>query len=120
MKNLKVHFTDIMDEVDAQAYAEKKLSPLEKFVKKDPESIKWNLRLSRNETGATAHSFTADATLRTSKKNFGATAEGESLYAAIDELKDELQKKMTRHKGKRIALLKRGGREMKRLLRRGK
>lgn len=117
MKNLKVHFKDIMDEQDAQSYAEKKLTPLEKFVKRDIDSIKWNLRLTRNEHGTTAHSFNAEASLRTSKKNFGATAEAESLYAAIDELKDELQKKMSRFKGKRISLLKKGGREMKRMLR---
>jgi len=117
MKNLKVHFTDIMDEQDAQAYAEKKLTPLERFVKRDLDSIKWNLRLSRNEHGTTAHSFSAEASLRTSKKNFGASAEAESLYAAIDELKDELQKKMSRFKGKRIVMLKKGGRKVKRLLR---
>mgnify|MGYP000545435884 CR=1 FL=1 len=117
MQNLKVHFTDIMDEQDAQSYAEKRLTPLEKFIKKDQESIKWNLRLSRNEHGTTAHSFTAEASLHSSKKNFGATAEAESLYAAIDELKDELQKKMSRFKGKRIALLKKGGRKVKALLR---
>lgn len=117
MRNLKVHFTDIMDEQDAQAYAEKRLTPLEKFVKHDQESIKWNLRLSRNEHGKTAHSFTAEASLSSPMKNFGAQAEAESLYAAIDELKDELQKKMSRFKSKRISLLKKGGREMKRLLR---
>jgi len=118
MRNLKVNFTDIMDQQDAQAYAEKKLTPLEKFVKRDQESIKWNLRLTRDEHGATAHAFTAEASMHSSKKNFGATAQADSLYAAIDELKDELQKKMTRFKGKRIAMLKKGGREVKKLLRR--
>jgi len=119
MRNLKTNFTDIMDQQDAQAYAEKRLTPLEKFIKKDKESIKWNLRLTRDEHGSTAHSFTAEASIRSSQKNFGATAQGDSLYEAIDQLKDELQKKMSRFKDKRISLLKKGGREMKKLLRGG-
>ena len=119
MQNLKVHFTDIMDQQNAQDYAEKKLTPLERFIKRDLDSIKWNLRLSRDEHGATAHAFTAEASLHTSKKNFGATAHGESMYAAIDQLKDELQKKMTRHKDKRNSLFRRGARKMKGLLRGG-
>jgi len=118
MKNLKVHFQDIIDEQDALSYAERKLTPLEKFVKHDKDEIKWNLKISREESSKTAHVFTADANLYSTKKNYGATAHGESLYEAIDELKAELQKKMTRFKGKRISLLKRGGREAKRLLRR--
>lgn len=119
MKNLKLHFTDIMDEQDAQAYAEKRLTSLEKFIKQDKDSIKWNLRLSRDEHGATAHRFTAEASLHSSKKNFGATAHAASLYAAIDELKDEMQKKMSRFKDKKMTLFKRGAREAKRLLRKG-
>lgn len=117
MKNLKTHFTDIMDEQDAQAYAEKKLTPLEKFVKKDIDSIKWNLRLTRDESSKTAHAFTAEASISTSKKDFGASANAESLYGAIDELKDELQKKMSRFKAKRITLFKRGARKAKKMMR---
>lgn len=113
---IKYKISDGINESEARAYVEKKLSMLNKFIS-SPKESHWNVRLSREESSHTAHVFTAEATLQAPSKNFGATARGESLYAAVDELKDELKKKITRHKDKRDSMLRRGGRAAKRMLR---
>lgn len=114
---IKYKISDMEDEADARAYVEKKLAMLKKFME-DPESSHWNVRIAREESSNTAHVFTAEATLQAPSKNFGATARADSLYAAIDELKDEIKKKMIKHKGKRVSMLRRGGRLAKKMLRR--
>lgn len=47
-----------------------------------------------------------------------AVAEKEDLYAAIDKVKDEMQRELRRNKNKTLVILKRGSAQLKRLLRR--
>lgn len=61
--------------------------------------------------------FFAEAKIKTAEKNYGARTEGESPVAVIDELKDELSKKIRRYKDKKVSLRNKGGRIMKDLLR---
>lgn len=118
MKNVQTYTQGISGEQDAIVYAEKKLTPLEKFITKDPETISWELRLKRVESDTTAHVFSAEAVMYTSHKNYGAESEGESIYVAIDELKSELHKKIRRHKDKRLARFRDGARKIKSMLKR--
>lgn len=100
-------------------YAQKKLASLEKLVP-HPDSIRWNLRLSKEGGPHKGDIFHAEAQMITDKKNFGAEAHGETPYEAIDELRSELNKKITHHKDKRITRFKRGAAFAKELLRGGK
>jgi ribosomal subunit interface protein len=114
---IKYKISDITDEADARAYVEKKLAMLEKFME-DPKNSHWNVRIAREESSSTAHVFTAEATLQAPSKNFGATGKADSLYAAIDQLKDDIKTKMIKHKGKRVSMLRKGGRLAKKMLQR--
>jgi len=97
--DIKYKISDGIPEAEAKAYVEKKIEMLRKFVA-DPQASHWNVRLTNEDKSNTAHVLT-----------------GETIFAAIDELKDELKKKMSRHKDKRSSMMRRGGRLAKKLMR---
>lgn len=107
-----------MDRSDAViGYAAEKLEPLEELLKRQ-DGVRWNLRLTKEGHKLKGDEFHAQAQLKTGRKNYGADAVGESPYAAIDKLKDELAAKITSHKEKRITRARRGAARVKELLRR--
>lgn len=120
MKNITTYTQGLTDEQDAVTYAEKRLSQLDKFITEDPDTVFWNVRLERVESDTTAHLFGAEASIKTPGKDFGARAEAESMHGAIDELKDELSKKIRRYKDKRVTNFRKGARAIKKMLRRDK
>jgi ribosomal subunit interface protein len=105
---------DITD--DVQAYAEKKLSALEKFDKSN--SAKVYVELGR-ETGAHAHGrvWRAEINFDMEGARLRAEATEESLEAALDSAIGELSQGLRTHKSKQETLGKRGGRMLKSMLR---
>jgi putative sigma-54 modulation protein len=99
-------------------YAEKKISSLEKFFG-ESEGI-----LAAVEVGkTTAHHrsgdvYRAEVSIRVSGVNHYAAAEKDDLYAAIDEVKDEVAREIVKAKGRKQTLIRRGGAKIKNLLRR--
>ena len=119
LERLKTHFVHIENEEEVTDYAHNRLDPLHKYIK-DDDGIKWQLKIKRAAGSQSGEDiYTANVRLVTAKKNYGASAKGSSAEMAIDEVKQELEKKITHHSDKKMTLLKRGGRLAKRMLRQG-
>jgi len=118
LKRLKTHVKNIAQPQIFIDYAQERLSGLTKLLRVK-DGIKWNLRLSKEGGVRKGEIYHAEAQLKTAKKNFGAQADGETPYQAIDQVRDELDRKITRYGDKRDTLMKKGGRLAKRLLKRG-
>lgn len=102
-----------------RAYAQDKVSMLEKFFDSEHDDILVEIELEKT----TAHHqrgdiFRAEIMMRTPHGSYRAEAEKEDLYAAIDVAKDELAGELQRDKKKRETSVKRGGRMFKDLMRR--
>lgn len=99
-------------------YLDKKLKSLEKFVSRGSEAI------ARVEVGrSTKHHNKGDVhfaeiNLDIDGKKFRAVVEGNDLYRAIDEVKDEIVGEVTRASKKAKHLAKRGSQKIKRILKR--
>jgi len=119
MRNVHIKALD-MELTDAiSKYIKEKLSHLDKFIDPNDEDVECDVRVSQTtKHHVSGNIFKAELTLHTSGKNYGARAENENLYAAIDDLKDQVQRKMTTHKDKKLSLFKRGAIKIKEMLRR--
>lgn len=96
-------------------YTEKRLSGLKKFTSGEPE-------IAAEIGKTTAHHkqgdiFRASVTVRTPLgKEYHAVSEKDDLYAAIDDVRDELVGMLSEGKKREDSLLKKGARQVKRLL----
>ena len=97
-------------------YLTKKISALEKFVKKESEYV------ARIEVGRTTNHhhkgevFMAEINLECEGDYFRAVAESDDLYRAIDQMKDEIVSEVVRTQKKKRHLLKRGHQKIKALI----
>ena len=94
-------------------YCREKLDGLDKLLAGD-ESVFIDVELGKT----TRHHkqgevFRAEMNLRTAGRSFRSEAVAEDLYAAIDEVKDELSSEVKRYRKKQGTLMRRGGRLMK-------
>ena len=114
---IKILAKDIEVGGNLEEHIQTRIGTLDRLLKHDTESF-CDLRLGKNsKSHKHGKIFFAEAKIKTAHKNYGARAEGESPVAAVDELKDELSKKIRRNKDKRVSLRNKGGRIMKDLLR---
>ena len=109
------------NQAEAQALTtitEQKLSSLKKFIPADKSVIcdaEFD-KVAANNNGAIFHfavNLEIDGTMHR------AEATEESFEAAVDEVRDELDKKLRRNKSKKDTLGKKAGRALKRLIARG-
>jgi len=105
---------------ELEQYIKTKIDFLESklgLARKNEERV-CNFRMGRDtKSKKKGNIYFAEASIETPRKNFGARAEADSIQMAIDELKDELYKKIRRYKRKKEAILRRRGRIGKRFLR---
>ncbi len=114
---IKILAKEITVDKELEDYINTRIGSLDRMLKGGAES-ECDLRIGK-DSSSRKHGkiFFAEATIKTSEKNYGARAERESLTEAIDDLKDSLSKKIRRYKDKKISLRKRGGKLIKDLLR---
>lgn len=117
--NIKTTDFEITPEITK--YLNDKLVTLEKYINKDDESVKCDVEIGKT-TGRhnSGNIFRAEINVLIGKNLFRAVAEEESIYAAIDIVKDEITKRLKRNKEKRFVLFKRGGERIKKALRFGR
>lgn len=99
-------------------YIDKKIADIEKFVDKEDESTTVHVEIEK--TTAHHHAgdiFRAEINLHIAGKSLRAEATKEDLYAALDEVKDEIIRELSSHKTKKQTLVKKGGRLFKSRLR---
>ena len=113
---IKILAKEITMNIQLEELINTRIGSLDRLLKQDTDSF-CDLRIGKN-SGSHKHGkiFFAEAKIKTAKKNYGARAEGETPEAVVDELKDELSKKIRRHKDKKVTLRNKGGRVMKDLL----
>ena len=115
MRNLNINATNIEMTEAIKQYFTDKINSLDKFLNQNDESIKCSARV-RKEMGKTGDIFKAEVSIHTSGKNFGAVSEKEDLYAAIDDVKDMVERKIVSYKDKKRSIFKKGAIKVKTLL----
>jgi putative sigma-54 modulation protein len=97
-------------------YIEKKVNMLEKFFR-DGDEVLVNIEVGRTtKHHKSGDIFRAEIQVAVAGQNYYASKETEDLYAAIDEVKDEIANKLSTEKKKSLHLLRRGGAKIKELL----
>ena len=101
MKNLSILCKDF-DLTDAiKLYATEKMSALDKYFPESGAAASFNLRLGKvSNSHNSGKIFYAEVSIKTPEKNFGALVESEDIYAAIDQLKDDLAHNIAHYKDK--------------------
>lgn len=116
---MKINFkaTNLELAPETLEYCREKLAGLDKLLAGD-ESVFMDVELGKT----TRHHkqgevFRAEMNLRTAGRSFRSEAVAEDLYAAIDEVRDELSSEVKRYHKKRGTLLRRSGRRVKDFIR---
>ncbi len=111
LKATNIEHTNAID-----AYVGKRMRELEKVLEPKEKS-----ELARVDVGTTNKHhkegkdlFYAEITFHVKGKDFRTVAKAGDLYAAIDKIKDDIVREVTRHHDRQRALRKSGAREMKR------
>lgn len=100
-------------------YVEKKILSLDKMVPPEDTSALVHVEVGRE----TRHHqqgdiFYAKAQMHVAGADIMGDERAETLYAAIDSLRDELVKQLTSYKDKQITMRRKGGRSLKDMLHR--
>ena len=106
--------TNITLEADVHEYLEKKIQSLSKFVNLNDDAVMIDAELGKTTRHHQAGDiFRAEINLHTPGKSYRAVSEATELYAAIDDVKDEILRELETQKRKRLHLLRRGGQKVK-------
>lgn len=116
--DINIKSTGIVLTDDISEYLNKRLGPLEKLLDSTDSSVLCNVEVGKTtKHHLQGEVFRAEINLHTAGHNFRAVSEKETLYEAIDDAKDEMQRELRRAKRKRIHMLHRGGAKIKEFLR---
>lgn len=101
MKNLTTVCKDFELTEAIKDYLEEKMTSLNKFINESEDVVTYNVRLGKTSNHHNhGKIFFIDTSIHTPSKNYGARVESHDIYAAIDELKDELAESITTYKDK--------------------
>lgn len=117
---MKMHIkaTNLTVTPEISDYLQKKIDTLDKFIGDNTEEVLCDIELGKTTNHHRGGDvFGAEINIRKEGKYFRAVAEAETLYAAIDEMKDEIIRELTSHKSKQTTLVRRGGAMIKNMLR---
>jgi putative sigma-54 modulation protein len=102
------------------AYVEKRLGSLGKYVSYadsyDDARVEVTLEKTNDHHNTSGEQFIAKANLDARTLHIFAEATDADLYAAIDKLKDELQRELGSKRERRVSLIRRGGQKLKSML----
>ena len=103
---------------EIRAYLERRLESIRKFFLDEGESSIIDIELGKTTAHhQTGDIFRAEINIHVRKNSFRAVSEGEYLYSAIDDVKDEIFRVLSTNKEKRNSLMRRGGQKIKAILR---
>lgn len=117
--SFKTHNVEL--DADTRAYAEEKASAVRKVLAHfDDADISCEVVLAKDDKHTSGLVYRADITAYAGSEKVHAVGHGESLKAAIDIAKDDLVRRATHEKDKRITLVRRGRAKVKEWLRFGR
>jgi putative sigma-54 modulation protein len=100
------------------SYLEKKLLVLRRFVDPADESARAEVEIERTTRHhRSGDVFRAEINMHVAGKNLRVESIKDDLYAAIDEMKDEITRELTSYKKRRITLVRKGAQKAKAILR---
>jgi putative sigma-54 modulation protein len=109
LKAVNIELTDALQE-----YVNKRIASLEKFAKGDCNAyVEVGKTTNHHKSGDV---FKAEINLTIDGKTYRATSETSDLYAAVDDVKDDLFETITSEKDRNQTLWKRGARSVKKML----
>lgn len=119
---IKIKATNIELTDAIRAYVEEKIKSVEKFlVAHEKEEVLTEAEIGKTtKHHNTGEVFRAEVMIRVRGKQFRAVSEKDDLYAAIDDVRDELVREINSIKGKDRTLIRRGAGMVKNLLRFGR
>ena len=104
MQNLNIVCKDFELTDAVHDYLSAKLEMLYKYLTHKEELISFHARLGKIANQQHGKIFYAEVSIHSPDKNFGARLEADTLYAAIDLLKDELAHNITQYKKKHLTV----------------
>lgn len=112
IKSTNIHLTPEISD-----YLQKKVNMLDRMIDASDTSIFCDVEVGKTTNHhKSGDVFRTEINLTKDGKFFRAVAEEGTLYASIDEAKDEILEELKHHKSKRITLIRRGGATVKNIL----
>jgi ribosomal subunit interface protein len=101
-----------------ESYVKKKLAAVERLLDKNDTSAKAMVEVGLDtKHHKKGNVFFAEINLHTRQKNYRCVARAEDLYAAIDDVKDEISREVKSFREKTRDVAKRSARTAKRIIR---
>jgi ribosomal subunit interface protein len=118
--NIKTTNFEITTEVNN--YVDDKLDTIAKLavVEDQDTEIKCDIELEMTKEQKSGEVWRAEMNLSVGGEKFRAESRGQTIFAALDELKDEMSKLLRRNKKKRFDMVRRSGAKMKEWMRFGR
>jgi len=116
--NINFNYNNQAEAQALTAITEQKLGSLQKFISAD-KSVICDAEFDKVAANNKGSIFHFAVNLQIEGEMHRAEATEESFEAAVDEARDELDKKLRRNKSKKDTLGKKAGRALKRLIARG-
>ena len=114
--NIKIKTTNITLTPNISDYVEKRLASLEKLLQNDPSTL-CNVELARTtEHHQHGDIFRAEIHIIAKDQDIYVDSEKSDLYSAIDIVRDEATHKIKSFKKKRQSLIRRGGAQIKNII----
>lgn len=119
---IKITTTNIELTSAIEAYVDEKIKSVEKFaLAHENEEPIVDIEIGKsNNHHQSGDVFRAEVNFRVRGKHFRATSEQGDLYAAIDDVRNELVRELSSHKEKARTLFRRGAGALKNMLRFGR
>jgi len=115
--NIKIKATNFEITPAIEDYIGKRISSLDKFARDKDGSARCDIEVGKTtKHHRSGDVFRAEINLHVSGKNFYAVSEKDDLYAAIDEVRDEIAYALTSYKDRTITVMRRGALKVKNML----
>lgn len=113
-KNIKATNLELTPEISD--YLKKRLQSVERLIDPNDTSAIFNIEVERDNSQNTGNVFRAEINLSIAGVQMRAEEKDETLFNAIDKVKDEILNELKKTKGKKLRLLRKGGAKLKRLI----
>jgi len=104
-------------EKDLKEYIEKKISSIERKLGDEKQDAEAEVRVGKDGSAQKGNVYFADIKIDTGKNVFEAKEIAESVKAALDLAKDEVDKQVRRERSKFRDIVRNSSRKLKRILR---
>ncbi len=118
-KNIAFKHTNSDTDASIRPLVEQKLAGLARYVGNETD-VKTDVEFEKVSSSKSGKLCRVEVNIAVRGEIFRAEATEETFEAALDVVKDELDREMDRSQKKRNSLLRRGGRKLKEMMRYGK